>query len=83
MDSAAVRGRLDGLGFRVHRIVQGGQAGDGPEQLSFGTMEPLVRLLQEMPPDKVLPILVQKLGTGTELTVVVPPSCSVSHASVG
>src|SRR5450432_3894475 len=42
-------------------------AGDEPKDLLFGTLEPLVALLQETPKDKLLPILVDKLNTGTDL----------------
>lgn len=35
--------------------------------LSFGAIEPLVCLMQETPADKILPMLVDKLGRGTEL----------------
>src|SRR5689334_5121338 len=37
-------------------------AGDEPKALSFGTLEPLVALLQETPKDKLLPIVVEKLN---------------------
>lgn len=42
-------------------------AGDEPKALSFGTLEPLVALLQETPKEKLLPILVEKLNGGTDL----------------
>jgi hypothetical protein len=42
-------------------------AGDEPKALSFGTLEPLVALLQETPKDKLLPIIVEKLNSGTDL----------------
>src|SRR4051812_32321369 len=42
-------------------------AGDEPKELTFGTLEPLVALLQETPKDKLLPILVDKLNTVTDL----------------
>jgi len=42
-------------------------AGDEPKALSFGTLDPLVALLQETPKDKLLPILVEKLNSGTDL----------------
>jgi hypothetical protein len=42
-------------------------AGDEPKELNFGALEPLVALLQETPKDKLLPILVDKLNTGTDL----------------
>ena len=42
-------------------------AGDEPKELTFGTLEPLVDLLQETPKDKLLPLLVEKLNSGTDL----------------
>lgn len=40
---------------------------DGPEALSFGSLEPLVSLLQELPGDRLLPVLVERLRQGLEL----------------
>jgi hypothetical protein len=42
-------------------------AGDEPEALSFGALEPLVRLMQETPVNRLLPALAAKLKAGTEL----------------
>jgi hypothetical protein len=47
------------------------QAGEAPDRLTFGTLEPLVALMQETPADKLLPIVVEKLRSGTELRTVV------------
>ena len=41
-------------------------AADGPERLPFGDREPLVALMQDTPADKLLPILVDKLKSGTD-----------------
>lgn len=46
-------------------------AGDAPDRLTFGDREPLVALLQETPPDKLLPVLVDKIKTGTDLRTLV------------
>lgn len=43
------------------------RAAEGPEALSFGKLEPLVALMQEPPPDKLLPALVEKLKEGIDL----------------
>ncbi len=40
---------------------------DEPKTLHFGDLEPLVALLQETPRARLLPILVEKLGSGTSL----------------
>jgi hypothetical protein len=42
-------------------------AEEASDALAFGTMEPLVRLMQETPVDKLLPALADKLEAGTEL----------------
>ena len=41
------------------------------ERLTFGKMEPLVSLMQETPPDKLIPQLVEKLQAGTSLKTLV------------
>ncbi|KAF0173850.1 MAG: hypothetical protein FD161_3718 [Limisphaerales bacterium] len=42
-------------------------AGEAPDKLDFGSVEPLVRLMQETPANKLLPALVAKLSSGTDL----------------
>jgi len=42
-------------------------AGEATDTLSFGSLEPLVCLMQETPADRLLPALVKKLHSGTEL----------------
>jgi hypothetical protein len=42
-------------------------ADEGKDSLSFGTLEPLVTLLQETPAGKMQPIVVEKIRTGTSL----------------
>ena len=46
-------------------------ADDAPDTLSFGKLEPLVGLMQDMPADKLLPVLVEKLAGGTDLRTLV------------
>lgn len=46
-------------------------ADDTPDKLTFGDREPLVTLLQQTPADKLLPILVDKLNSGTDLRTLV------------
>jgi hypothetical protein len=43
------------------------QPEDAPEKLEFGEMEPLVRLMQETPIDRLMPTLVGQLKSGVEL----------------
>jgi hypothetical protein len=40
---------------------------DGPDTLAFGKLEPLVALMQETNPDKLMPLLVGRLNDGTGL----------------
>jgi hypothetical protein len=40
---------------------------DSAEELSFGSMEPLVRLMQETPPDRLVPELVRRIRGGADL----------------
>ncbi len=42
-------------------------AGEVPETLSFGALEPLVTLMQETPVIRLLPLLVAQLRSGTDL----------------
>ncbi|MDB5291429.1 MAG: hypothetical protein JWL69_2670, partial [Phycisphaerales bacterium] len=42
-------------------------AADVPDALAFGDLEPLVCLMQETPVNRLLPVLVEKLKTGTDL----------------
>jgi hypothetical protein len=46
-------------------------ADEGGERLSFGKLESLAALMQETPPDKLLPALVEKLQGGTDLRTLV------------
>ncbi len=42
-------------------------AGEGAEPLTFGHLEPLVALMQETPIGKLLPLLIDKMKSGTDL----------------
>ena len=42
-------------------------ADDGTDRLTFGSLEPLVSLMQETPPDRLLPILAGKIREGADL----------------
>jgi hypothetical protein len=46
-------------------------AGETEKRLTFGKLEPLVSLMQETPPAKLLPQLVGKLKAGTDLKTLV------------
>ncbi len=44
------------------------RADDAPDRLTFGKLDPLVALMQENGPDKLLPLLVARLRDGADLT---------------
>jgi hypothetical protein len=54
-------------------------AAEAPEALDFGALEPLVRLMQETPANKLLPALTAKLKSGTELRRLVA-ACALANA---
>src|SRR5260370_42495750 len=58
-------------------------AGDSPDRLTFGAMEPLVGLMQDTPADKLLPILVDKLKSGTELKTLVAAGALANARTFG
>lgn len=51
--------------------------------LLFGDYEPLVALMQETPPDKLLPILAEKLQTGTPLKTLLTAGVLANGRSFG
>jgi hypothetical protein len=58
-------------------------AGDEPERLSFGPLEPLVSLMQETPIDKFLPAMVEQLRGGTELGKLVAAGALANARTFG
>ena len=44
------------------------RADDAPDRLTFGKLDSLVALMQETGPDKLLPLLVERLRNGADLT---------------
>ncbi len=58
-------------------------ADEAPVPLTFGTHEPLVRLMQETPPEKLLPILVEKLNAGTTLRELVTAAALANARTFG
>lgn len=57
---------------------------EAPEaRLEFGALEPLVRLMQETPATKLLPILVAKLRSGTDLKDLVAAGAFANARSFG
>jgi hypothetical protein len=58
-------------------------AAEGPTALTFGDREPLVRLMQDTPADKLLPMVVQKLNDGTDLRSVVAAAALANARTFG
>jgi hypothetical protein len=54
-----------------------------PEAISFGTLEPLVGLMQETPIDRVLPLLVERMNGGTDLRTLVAAGALANARSFG
>jgi hypothetical protein len=58
--------------------------GDEPGQrLTFDRLEPLVRLLQETPPDTLMPLVVDKLKSGTPLETLVTAAALANARAFG
>jgi hypothetical protein len=58
-------------------------AADAPPALSFGALDPLVALMQETPIDKLLPMLVGTLISGTELRELVAAAAFANARTFG
>lgn len=56
-----------GLGVASELGLAPAIAEESDKRLTFGALEPLVDLLQETPPDKLLPLVVERLKNGLEL----------------
>ena len=58
-------------------------ADEASDALSFGPLEPLVALMQETPPDRLLPIVVEKIQSGTELRELVAAAALANARTFG
>ena len=59
-------------------------ADDAPnKRLTFGAMEPLVSMMQSTPADKLLPLVVSKLQSGTDLRIVVAAAALANARAFG
>jgi hypothetical protein len=59
------------------------RAAEGSDRLTFGAREPLVGMLQDTPPDKMLPLLVRMLHDGAELKDLVAAAALANARSFG
>jgi hypothetical protein len=64
-------------------LVSSALADDGSDALSFGSLEPLVCLMQETPVNKLLPALVEKLRGGTDLRQLVAAAALANARTFG
>lgn len=60
-----------------------GAAGDAKDRISFGAIDPLVTLMQETPADKLMPELVAKLKSGTELKTLITAGALANARTFG
>jgi hypothetical protein len=58
-------------------------ADQGPERLTFGPLEPLVSLVQETPPARLVPMVVERLRQGTPLRDIVAASALANARTFG
>jgi hypothetical protein len=58
-------------------------AADAPDTLTFGSLEPMVALIQETTPDKLMPILVDKLNSGTKIRELIAAGALANARSFG
>ena len=58
-------------------------ADESDARLTFGSLEPLVSLAQETPPEKLLPLLVEKLNSGTDLRTLVTAGALANARAFG
>jgi len=58
-------------------------AAEGSDTLSFGSIEPLVCLMQETPVDRLLPAVVERLKGGTELRQIVAAAALANARTFG
>jgi hypothetical protein len=58
-------------------------AESGPARLRFGRLEPLASLMQETPPDRLMPLVVDRLSNGTDLREVVAAAALANARAFG
>ncbi len=73
-----------GLGTAFDMGLTPAWAGDdGGERITFGGLEPLVSLMQETSVRKLMPVLVDKLNTGTDLKQLVAAAALANARTFG
>src|SRR5262249_39379917 len=64
-------------------LALGSARAEEPGALTFGDLEPLVALLQETGPDKLLPLLVERLRGGADLGRLVAAAALANARTFG
>jgi hypothetical protein len=72
-----------GLSLAAELGMAPAQGDESPRALEFGELEPLVRLMQETPVERLLPTLVGKLKSGTELKRLVAAAALANARTFG
>src|SRR5829696_812374 len=71
------------LGVSRALAAEGDSAGTDSDRLSFGALEPLVRLMQETPADRLLAKLAAQLQSGTEIRTLVAAGALANARTFG
>ncbi len=58
-------------------------ADQGSDRLGFGKLEPLVGMMQDTPADKLLPVLVNEMKSGTNLRTLVTGAALANARTFG
>ncbi len=72
-----------GLGTALDLGLASARAGDGPDRLSFGELEPLVAFMQETSADRIVPETIAKLRKGTDLKTLLAASALANARTFG
>jgi hypothetical protein len=72
-----------GIGMASELGLARAYAGEAPDTLDFGPLEPLVRLMQETPVNQLLPLLKRELKGGTELKRLVTAAALANARTFG
>lgn len=72
-----------GAGLAADMELARADAGEAPESLDFGPIEPLVRLMQETPVDRLLPALMAQMNSGAGLKRLVTAAALANARTFG
>src|SRR6266850_842096 len=72
-----------GYGIASELCLAPAFAADTPDSLDFGSLEPLVRFMQETPADKLVPALADKLRAGADLRRLVAAGALANARTFG